>query len=91
MGRSSSFQNELTFEQRLGESREIVAKYPDRIPVIVERYSKCDLPELEKKKYLVPRDLSVGHFIHILSSRLIAPRNFLYMYYSTEKTFGSCT
>ncbi|KAK2403383.1 Autophagy-related protein 8i [Trifolium repens] len=121
MGRSSSFQNELTFEQRLGESREIVAKYPDRIPVIVERYSKCDLPELEKKKYLVPRDLSVGHFIHILSSRLSLPAGkalfifvkntlpqtasmmdtvyksfkdddgFLYMYYSTEKTFGSCT
>ncbi|KAH1058172.1 hypothetical protein AAZX31_02G008800 [Glycine max] len=89
------------------------------LQVIVERYAKCDLPELEKKKYLVPRDLSVGHFIHILSSRLSLPPGkalfvfvkntlpqtanmmdsvyrsfkdedgFLYMYYSTEKTFGS--
>ncbi|CAL0300194.1 unnamed protein product [Lupinus luteus] len=118
MGGSSSFKDEYTFEQRLDESRDIVAKYPDRVPVIVERYVKCDLPELEKKKYLVPRDLSVGHFIHILSSRLpLAPGKalfvfvkntlpqtasrmdsvyesfkdgdgFLYMYYSTEKTFG---
>ncbi|XP_058766754.1 autophagy-related protein 8i-like [Vicia villosa] len=121
MGRTSCFQDEYTFKQRLEESRDIIAKFPDRIPVIVERYSKCDLPELEKKKYLVPRDLSVGHFIHILSSRLSLPagkalfvfvRNtlpqtasvmdsvyrsfrhedgFLYMYYSTEKTFGCCS
>ncbi|KAK7278133.1 hypothetical protein RJT34_23158 [Clitoria ternatea] len=119
MGGSSGFKNEYTFEQRLEESRDIIAKYPDRVPVIVEKYSKCDLPELEKKKYLVPRDLSVGHFIHILSSRLsLAPGKalfvfvkntlpqtarmmdsvyrsfkdedgFLYMYYSSEKTFGS--
>ncbi|RDX63791.1 Autophagy-related protein 8i [Mucuna pruriens] len=119
MGGSTSFRDEYTFEQRLEESREIVAKYPDRVPVIVEKYAKCDLPDLEKKKYLVPRDLSVGHFIHILSSRLGLPAGkalfvfvkntlpqtasmmdsvhrsfkdedgFLYMYYSTEKTFGS--
>ncbi|CAI8603657.1 unnamed protein product [Vicia faba] len=128
MGRTSCFQDEYTFEQRLEDSRDIIAKFPDRIPVIVERYSKCDLPDLEKKKicyicdrYLVPRDLSVGHFIHILSSRLSLPAGkalfvfvnntlpqtasvmdsvyrsfkdedgFLYMYYSTEKTFGYCT
>ncbi|KAI4349788.1 hypothetical protein L6164_010344 [Bauhinia variegata] len=119
MGGSSSFKDEFAFEQRLEESRDIVAKYPDRIPVIAERYSKSDLPQLEKKKYLVPRDMSVGHFIHILSSRLhLAPGKalfvfvkntlpqtanlmqsvyesfkdedgFLYMYYSTENTFGS--
>ncbi|XP_057424064.1 autophagy-related protein 8i-like [Lotus japonicus] len=119
MGGSSSFKDEFTFDQRLEESREIIAKYPDRVPVIVERYLKSDLPELGKRKYLVPRDLSVGHFIHILSSRLSLPPGkalfvfvkntlpqtasmmdsvyrsfrdedgFLYMYYSTEKTFGS--
>ncbi|WCJ22643.1 Autophagy-related protein 8i [Euphorbia peplus] len=73
---------------------------------------------MEKKKYLVPRDMSVGHFIHVLSSRLhLAPGKalfvfvkntlpqtgtlmgslyesfkeedgFLYMCYSSEKTFG---
>ncbi|XP_028792010.1 autophagy-related protein 8i [Neltuma alba] len=119
MGGSSRFKDEFPFEQRLEESREIVAKYPDRVPVIVERYSKSDLPELEKRKFLVPRDMSVGHFIHVLSCRLhlnpgkalfVFVKNtlpqtaslmnsvygsfkdedgFLYMYYSTEKTFGS--
>ncbi|KAB1202665.1 Autophagy-related protein 8i [Morella rubra] len=118
MGRSMSFKEEFTFAQRYEESRDILAKYPDRVPVIVERYSKSDLPEMEKKKYLVPRDMSVGQFIHILSCRLrLAPGKalfvfvkdtlpqtatlldevygsfrdedgFLYMCYSTEKTFG---
>ncbi|EEF47192.1 autophagy-related protein 8i [Ricinus communis] len=121
MGKTSSFKNEFTFEQRLEESNDIIAKYPDRVPVIVERYCKTDLPELEKKKYLVPRDMSVGQFIHVLSSRLrMAPGKalfvfventlpqtatlmnsvyesfkdgdgFLYMCYSSEKTFGHAT
>ncbi|CAL1398750.1 unnamed protein product [Linum trigynum] len=115
---ASSFKAEFTLEQRLSESRDMVAKYPDRVPVIAERYCKTDLPQMEKKKYLVPRDMSVGQFIHILSSRLrLAPGKalfvfvnntlpqtsttmdsvyesfkdddgFLYMCYSSEKTFG---
>ncbi|KAE8697157.1 Autophagy-related protein 8i [Hibiscus syriacus] len=70
MGKTPSFKDEFTFDQRVEESRDIIAKYPNRVPVIVERYSKSDLPEMEKKKYLVPRDMSVGQCIHILSSRL---------------------
>ncbi|OAY61985.1 autophagy-related protein 8i [Manihot esculenta] len=118
MGKTKSFKDEFTFEERLEESRDIIAKYANRVPVIVERYCKTDLPELEKKKYLVPRDMSVGQFVHVLSSRLhltpgkalfVFVRNtlpqtatlmdcvyesfkdkdgFLYMCYSSEKTFG---
>ncbi|KAL6968704.1 Autophagy-related protein 8i [Sarracenia purpurea var. burkii] len=59
----------------------MLAKYPDRVPVVVERYSKADLPEMEKKKYLVPRDMSVGQFIHILSGRLhLAPGKALFVF-----------
>ncbi|KAJ6940748.1 autophagy-related protein 8i [Populus alba x Populus x berolinensis] len=113
-----SFKDEFTFEQRLEESQDIIAKYPLRVPVVAERYCKTDLPEMEKKKYLVPRDMSVGQFIHILSSRLrLTPGKalfvfvkdtlpqtaalmdsvyeslkdedgFIYMCYSSEKTFG---
>ncbi|GMP87359.1 hypothetical protein CsSME_00039760 [Camellia sinensis var. sinensis] len=123
MGKMRSFKQEFSFEERSEESRDMIAKYPDRVPnvtlqVVVERYSNTDLPEIEKKKYLVPRDMSVGQFIHILSCRLrLAPGKalfvfvnstlpqtsslmesvyktlkeedgFLYMCYSSEKTFG---
>ncbi|XP_030551814.1 autophagy-related protein 8i-like [Rhodamnia argentea] len=119
MGKMISFKEEFTFDERLDESRDIIAKYPNRVPVIVERYSRSKLPDMEKRKFLVPRDMSVGQFIHILSSRLrVAPGKalfifvkntlpqtaslmdsvyesfkdedgFLYMCYSSEKTFGS--
>ncbi|KAG6786997.1 hypothetical protein POTOM_008622 [Populus tomentosa] len=76
-----SFKDEFTFEQRLEESQDIIAKYPLRVPVVVERYCKTDLPEMEKKKYLVPRDMSVGQFIHILSSRLrLTPGKALFVF-----------
>ncbi|KAI3993342.1 hypothetical protein MKX01_010085 [Papaver californicum] len=118
MGKITSFKDEFTFDERVKESSDIISKYPDRVPVIAERFSSSDLPQMEKKKYLVPRDMSVGQFIHILSGRLrLTPGKalfvfvnetlpqtaslmtsvyesskdkdgFLYMCYSTEKTFG---
>ncbi|KAB1213768.1 Autophagy-related protein 8i [Morella rubra] len=118
MGKMTTFKEQYSFEERLEDSKNISVKYPDRVPVIIERYSRTDLPEMEKKKYLVPRDISVGQFIHILSSRLhLTPGKalfvfvqntlpqtaslmdslyqsykeddgFLYMCYSSEKTFG---
>ncbi|XP_012482277.1 autophagy-related protein 8i [Gossypium raimondii] len=70
MVKRQPFLKEQSLEQRLEESKTILAKYPDRIPVIIERYSRTDLPDIEKNKFLVPRDMLVGQFIHILSSRL---------------------
>ncbi|KAL9273843.1 Autophagy-related protein [Drosera capensis] len=113
-----SFKDELTFEERLKESTDMMTKFPGRVPLIAERYARTDLPELEKKKFLVPKDMPVGQLVHILSNRLhleqgkalfIFVKNtlpqtsslmgslyesfkdedgFLYLCYSTEKTFG---
>ena len=33
-------------------------KYADRIPVIVEKAAGGDIPDIDKKKYLVPTDLT---------------------------------
>tara|TARA_B110000444_G_C18788897_1_gene571435 strand:+ start:392 stop:733 length:342 start_codon:yes stop_codon:yes gene_type:complete len=55
---------------RKNESDRMRAKYPDRIPVIVERAKDCTLPDIDKKKYLVPNDLSVGQFIHVIRKRI---------------------
>ncbi|KAL4309478.1 hypothetical protein GQ457_01G029520 [Hibiscus cannabinus] len=118
MGKHQPFVKERSLEQRQEESKTILTKYPDRIPVIIERYSRTDLPDIENNKFLVPRDMSVGQFIHTLSRRLrLSPGKalfvfvnntlpqtaslmgsvynsfkdedgFLYMCYSTEKTFG---
>ncbi|CAF1703536.1 unnamed protein product, partial [Brassica napus] len=65
-----SFKDQFSSDERLKESSNIIAKYPDRVPVIIEKYSNADLPDMEKSKFLVPRDMTVGHFIHMLSNRL---------------------
>ena len=48
--------HDADFEKRCTESRRILSKYPDRVPVIVERNARAknNLPEIEKKKFLVP-------------------------------------
>jgi len=66
----SRFKREHSAEQRAFESSRIRAKYPDRIPVIVEKSPKSDVPELDKKKYLVPSDLTVGQFVYVIRKRV---------------------
>ena len=39
-------------ERRKTESARIREKYPDRIPVIVEKVEKSDIPDIDKKKYV---------------------------------------
>jgi len=64
------FKEDNTFEERLAEGLKIRSKYPDRVPVIVERSSKSKVGELEKKKYLVPSDLTVGQFYYLIRKRI---------------------
>jgi hypothetical protein len=53
---SSHMKQDADFDKRATESRRILNKYPDRVPVIVDRNprAKNALPEIEKKKFLVP-------------------------------------
>lgn len=64
-------QHSLT--NRKAESRRIKEKYPDRVPVICERNHKCNdkIPYINKNKYLVPYDLTVGQFMFVIRKRLV--------------------
>ena len=64
-----SFKDKYSFEKRLHESENIVIKYPNRIPIIVERFN-INLPEIDRKKYLAPADLTVGNFMYVIRKRL---------------------
>ncbi|KNA15418.1 hypothetical protein SOVF_098410 [Spinacia oleracea] len=66
----NSFKFEHPLEKRQAESSRIREKYPDRIPVIVERAEKTDIPDIDKKKYLVPADLTVGQFVYVVRKRV---------------------
>ena len=65
------FQKENSLEKRKEESDKIRKKHPDRIPIIVERaQGSKDIPNIDKKKYLVPKELTVGQFQYVIRKRI---------------------
>lgn len=68
-----------TLEQRQLEANKIMKKYPDRVPIIIE--SGTSGLVIEKKKFLVPRDLTVGQFIFTIRKRIqLSPDKALYLF-----------
>jgi len=69
-----SYKEQYSFDKRLAEARAVIQKYPDKLPVIVEPATgKTDIPLLDKKKFLVPNQLSIGQFMYVLRKRLVLP------------------
>ena len=53
----------------MNEYRRIMDKYPDRIPVIIKKAKTHD-PDIDRNKYLVPKDITFGSFVYIIRQRL---------------------
>lgn len=64
------YKNEKSFEVRSHEARRVLEKYPDRVPMVVERAEKSTMPEIDKRKFLTPRDFTVGQWLSILRRRI---------------------
>lgn len=75
MAATASFKELNAFDARCAESRRICEKFPGRVPVIVERATRAagDIPPLDKCKFLVPMDLTVGQFIYVIRKRMAMP------------------
>ncbi|XP_026854982.2 gamma-aminobutyric acid receptor-associated protein-like 1 [Electrophorus electricus] len=67
---SSQYQRSIPFEVRRREGETVRAKYPNKIPIIVERAARSQVPELEQNKYLVPSDLTVGQLFFLIRLRV---------------------
>ena len=67
------FQQEYTFTQRKEESDRVLSKYPDRVPIICEKSIRSKIMDLDKKKYLVPDNLTAGQLVYIIRNRLCLP------------------
>jgi GABA(A) receptor-associated protein len=49
--------------------------------VIVERADKTDIPDIDKKKYLVPADLTVGQFVYVIRKRIkLSPEKAIFIF-----------
>jgi len=76
------YKNQFDLEHRKDEANRIREKYPTRIPVIVEMKDLSnDVPDIDKKKFLVPNDLTVGQFIFVVRKRIqLAPEKALFCF-----------
>ena len=69
-----SYKERWSFEKRLNESTRIMKKYPDRVPIIVERdNNEKEIERINKNKYLAPASLTVGQFVYVIRKRLVLP------------------
>ena len=79
---TSSFKKKYSFSERLDESTRIKKKYPDRYPIICERGKTVDIPPLDRKKYLVPSDISIANFMYIIRKRIkLPPEKSIYLFF----------
>ena len=77
------FKYDFSFIERRNEASRVLEKYPDRVPIICDksRTASNDCPDIDKKKYLVPRNLTMGQFIYIIRKRLkLAPEKAIFLF-----------
>eukprot|EP00931_Biecheleriopsis_adriatica_P028519 TRINITY_DN16998_c0_g1_i1.p2 TRINITY_DN16998_c0_g1~~TRINITY_DN16998_c0_g1_i1.p2 ORF type:complete len:325 (+),score=64.81 TRINITY_DN16998_c0_g1_i1:136-1110(+) len=53
------------------EAKRIREKYPDRIPIICERSSYSNLPQIPKSKFVVPGTMLCGEFKYIVHKQIM--------------------
>uniref|UniRef100_A0A914HMQ6 Cytochrome b-c1 complex subunit 7 n=2 Tax=Globodera TaxID=31242 RepID=A0A914HMQ6_GLORO len=76
-----TYKEENTYDKRRAEGEKIRRKYPDRIPVIVEKATNSRLRDLDKKKYLVPSELTIGQFYFLIRKRIhLRPEESLFFF-----------
>ena len=66
------FKHKYTSEIRSSEATRMRTKYPERIPTICQKSISANrsCPTIDKSKYLVPSDLTMGQFVWVIRKRL---------------------
>lgn len=82
----SAFKRAHPLELRKAEARRMREKYPDRVPVVLDRdpHADASLPENQKRKFLVPCDLTVGQFVHVVRKQTrVTPERAIFVFVAT--------
>ncbi|XP_045181938.1 microtubule-associated proteins 1A/1B light chain 3C-like [Mercenaria mercenaria] len=87
---AKSFKQRKSFATRKEEVAGIRAKFPNKVPVIVERYYKeQSLPILDKTKFLVPEELTMSQFATIIRNRMSLNENQAFYLIINNKSISS--
>uniref|UniRef100_A0A1B0C499 Uncharacterized protein n=1 Tax=Glossina palpalis gambiensis TaxID=67801 RepID=A0A1B0C499_9MUSC len=75
------YKEKHSFDKRRAEGDKMRRKYPDRVPVIIEKLPTARIMDLDKKKYLVPNDLTIGQFYFLIRKRIqLRPEDALFFF-----------
>lgn len=64
------FKMQNSYEKRKDESTRLKTKFPDKIPVILEKAESSLLPNIDKQKFLMQKDVTIGQFLYIIRSNI---------------------
>ena len=64
------FKQENNLDKRKKIFNDLLQQYPDKIPIICEKYLKSNINNLDKTRYLVPKYFTVLNFMAIIGKRI---------------------
>ena len=65
-----TYKKEKTLEERYAESSRMYKKYRNKICVIVEKGNNTHIKDIDRRKYLVPEDMTLGGLNLVIRRRL---------------------
>lgn len=81
----NDYKNLKSFDERRKESSTMRQKYPNRVCLYLTKSKNSTLPESDKKKYLVPHDLTIGQVMHVIRKRIdISPKEAIFLFTSNN-------
>ena len=67
---NNKFKTNKKFYQRYEESNLTTKKYPGKVPIIINRHKLSKLSNIEKYKFLVSEDFTVGQLLFIIKKHI---------------------
>ena len=64
------FKEDFSIENRRNEAKKVLEKYPERLPVIITKDVKSQLPSINQVKFLIPYNLTIAQLIYIIRNRI---------------------
>ena len=59
-----------TFEQRQKSAKNILAKYPDKVPFLISRKRGTKLQQIGKKKFMISKHLCISNVKYVIKNML---------------------
>ena len=90
MSNLSLFKRDSVFKNRIKESSRLLGKYPERVPIIIERSENSKhLTLIDKNKFLVPTEISMSQLLWVIRKRMhIKREQSVFLFSESGKLFS---